>query len=512
MRTIIPLNSLASLGTVRAHALVRLAVLAATLCGTQMLAAQVPANAAPSATAHKPAHPHKRPAAAPKQPPALPATPPALMPRAPQTIAIKDAVELHAYQTASAQRNPKAKVEALESFLRTYPQSVAKSVVLDQLLDTYAEPDAYAEQQNRDRMLSAANRLLRADPSNLKAIFSSVFIERGQCSKMHNAHTCDDAAALAQRGLSAAKTADYSDDDWKKLTGAIYPVFHSAIALDDILSKKDVNAGISEYRTELMLYTNDQSKTAGLNDTLQLAELYSKPDSRDLLQAVWLYARAWDYAPPAYKTRIETNLEYYYKESHGGLDGLDAFKTQAAATTFPPGTLGSTPPVTPPAPELPHWPVNEKPDQASVTWDSQGLRIDAANSSLQQILKDVSTATGVKVEGMGSDERIFGAYGPGQARDVLSQLLQGSGYNVLMIGDQGQGTPRQIVLTARKTGGLEPAKAGQATTPEEDAEAEDQPQQGEPKPANPPYRPNFGPGGPHRNQPQDNPQTQRPPQ
>ena len=165
-------------------------------------------------------------------------------------------------------------------------------------------------------------------------------------------------------------------------------------------------------------------------------------------------------------------------------------------------------PATPPAPELPKWPANEKPVPAAITWDSQGLRIDAANSSLEQILKDVSTATGVKVEGMGSDERIFGAYGPGQARDVLSQLLQGSGYNVLMIGDQGQGTPRQIVLTARNTG-PEPAKAGPAT-PEEDAEAEDQPQQGEPRPANPPYRPNFGPGGPHRTPPQNNPQTQQP--
>jgi len=35
------------------------------------------------------------------------------------------------------------------------------------------------------------------------------------------------------------------------------------------------------------------------------------------------------------------------------------------------------------------------------------------------------------------------------ARDVLSELLDGSGYNVLMIGDQGQGTPRTLVLTAK---------------------------------------------------------------
>ncbi len=58
---------------------------------------------------------------------------------------------------------------------------------------------------------------------------------------------------------------------------------------------------------------------------------------------------------------------------------------------------------------------------------------------------------------MGQDQRIFGAYGPGPARDVLSQLLDGSGYNVLMIGDQGQGTPRRIVLSARPAGPAQPS-------------------------------------------------------
>jgi len=164
----------------------------------------------------------------------------------------------------------------------------------------------------------------------------------------------------------------------------------------------------------------------------------------------------------------------------------------------PPAPVVTPALVTPPAPELPNWPVKEKPNEASITWDSQGLRIDAANSSLEQILKDVSTATGVKVEGMGSDERIFGSYGPGQARDVLSQLLQGSGYNVLMIGDQGQGTPRQIVLTARNSGGPEPAKAGPATTPDEDTDVDEPPQQQEPRLGNPPFRPGFAPGGPPR--------------
>jgi hypothetical protein len=141
-------------------------------------------------------------------------------------------------------------------------------------------------------------------------------------------------------------------------------------------------------------------------------------------------------------------------------------------------------------PEAPHWPVNDKASDAAITWDSHGLRIEAANSSLHKILKDVSTITGAKVEGLGPDERVFGAYGPGLARDVLSQLLQGAGYNVLMIGDQGQGAPREIVLSSRNAG--EQAQPQEATPAnDDDAEPDEQPEEPVPVPRN-----GFGPGGP----------------
>jgi len=105
----------------------------------------------------------------------------------------------------------------------------------------------------------------------------------------------------------------------------------------------------------------------------------------------------------------------------------------------------------PPDPPPPDWPANDKAQPASVGWNGRELRVAAANSSLKQVLSDISTATGVKVDGGASDQRIYGTYGPGPARDVLSQLLEGSGYNVLMVGDQGEGTPREVVLTS-KTG------------------------------------------------------------
>jgi hypothetical protein len=136
----------------------------------------------------------------------------------------------------------------------------------------------------------------------------------------------------------------------------------------------------------------------------------------------------------------------------------------------------------PPQPETPQWPVNETPVKPAITWDSQGLRIEANNASLHDILNEVSAHTGAKVEGMGTDERVFGEYGPGAARDVISQLLHGSNYNVLMIGDQGEGTPRQIVLSARRTGTPANARANQDQQSDEDytpeePQADDQPVQ-----------------------------------
>ena len=145
---------------------------------------------------------------------------------------------------------------------------------------------------------------------------------------------------------------------------------------------------------------------------------------------------------------------------------------------------------------MPLWPVNETPAHASVTWDSKGLRIDAANSSLMQILTDVSTATGTKVDGLNADQRIFGAYGPGLARDVLSQLLQGSGYNVLMIGDEGQGAPRQILLSSRRTGAAMQTvnnNASNNNAADDDADVDEPPQVQQP-----PMRPGFAPGAPPR--------------
>jgi len=255
-----------------------------------------------------------------------------------QEITIKDPAEVAAYQTATTLTDPKAKAAALEDFLKKYPESVVKLPVLDLLLDTYGSLN------DTEHELATATSLLQLDPASLKALYYLVVIKKAQCIKPSDAPACDAAAALAQKGLAAPKPATTADDDWKKMTDAAYPIFHSAIGHDDSTAKKDFKAAEGEYKAELSLYSDDQSKSLGLLDTLELASAYSQPGpGQDLAQATWFFARAWDFAPASYKAKIEPELEGCYRRVHGKLEGLEAIKTKAAATTFPPPGLSITP-------------------------------------------------------------------------------------------------------------------------------------------------------------------------
>ena len=74
------------------------------------------------------------------------------------------------------------------------------------------------------------------------------------------------------------------------------------------------------------------------------------------------------------------------------------------------------------------------------------------------------------VDGFQQDQRVFGVYGPGNPTDILSSLLQDAGYNFLLVGSTEQGTPREIVLTARSGGGATsgPAQPASEDQPDED--------------------------------------------
>jgi tetratricopeptide (TPR) repeat protein len=313
---------------------------------------------------------------------------PALCAQAPSGQVSLPPAEFNAYQTATTETNPTAKAQALEEFLKTYPQSQVKKEVLDQLMDTYRQLN------DLDKELSACNRLLQIDPNDLKAILYSVMIKKSQCGKVNatgastDPQACSDSATLAQKGLTVTKPANVSDEEWKSETGFAYPQFHSAIALDDAAGKKDYADAVKEYTQALMLYSPQETESGnGLFDTYQLAQAYTKPDARDMQKAVWFYARVWNFAPPAYKAQIEPQLEYWYKRFHGGVDGLDAVKNAAKATVFPPADFKLKPAPTPP--EIVHNVITSTPDLTKLNLEDKEYILANGSPDDQQKLWSV---------------------------------------------------------------------------------------------------------------------------
>ena len=103
---------------------------------------------------------------------AAPAQTPAAAPQ--QKKEIKDPAEYNAYVGAIQQTDPTAQISGLEAFLAQYPNSVMKEDALETLMV------AYQKTNNQAKMLDAAQRILQANPNNLRALALLAYIKRAQ--------------------------------------------------------------------------------------------------------------------------------------------------------------------------------------------------------------------------------------------------------------------------------------------------------------------------------------------
>ncbi len=92
--------------------------------------------------------------------------------------------------------------------------------------------------------------------------------------------------------------------------------------------------------------------------------------------------------------------------------------------------------------------------RARVTYANGLLEVRADDSSLNQILRDISRQTGMKIIGGVADQRVFGSYGPAPAATVIQTLLDGAGTNILLQESRTH-APEQLVLSPQ-TGGATP--------------------------------------------------------
>jgi hypothetical protein len=134
----------------------------------------------------------------------------------------------------------------------------------------------------------------------------------------------------------------------------------------------------------------------------------------------------------------------------------------AGSAATPPSAPATTAAATAPS-------LLDKPAQpAKVTLSSGRLSVTADNSSLTDILHQLAATSGMTIDGLDQDTRVFGTYGPGAPRDILSSLLDGAGYNVMMIGNTATGTPRQLLLSVRSNAPITPQPAGRRAVEQDD--------------------------------------------
>lgn len=253
---------------------------------------------------------------------------------------IKDPAEYNAYITAFNQTDPTAKAQALEAFLQQYPNSVMKVQALELLMASYQQAN------NSQKTVDAAQRVLQADPNNLRSLAVLTFINR-QCALGGgpNAVQClTDAGRYGQQGLQAIQTAPapagVSADDWTKLKTQTAPIFNSAVGLAALQNKNYPAA-------QQALLAAVQSNPNDFTTVYQLAIAYLSQKPIDP-KGLWWVAKAVNLAQgsPA-QAQIANYGKRAYTVYHGGEDGWDQLVASAGQGTAPPADLNIAPAPTP---------------------------------------------------------------------------------------------------------------------------------------------------------------------
>jgi len=94
-----------------------------------------------------------------------------------------------------------------------------------------------------------------------------------------------------------------------------------------------------------------------------------------------------------------------------------------------------------------------------VTYENNQLTIVASNSTLADVLRAVRKTTGADIDVPAAPERVVTHLGPGPARDVLADLLNGSRFNYVLLGAAGNDTAlTRVVLVAKTEGATSPSQ------------------------------------------------------
>ena len=258
---------------------------------------------------------------------------------------IKDPAEYNAYVNALQQSAPAAKAQALEAFLQTYPNTVMKEDALVSLMG------AYQQAGNTQKTVDTANRVLQANPNNIRALALLAYYYRTLAAQggADAAKNADEAMQYGQKGLDALpntpKQEGMSDADFTKFHNELSAIFEGAVGFaalqkkDFALAQKDLRAAVEE---------ETQPNIADIYP-LATADLEAKPVNPE---GFWFIVKASQLAQGTGQQQILDYGRRKYIRYHGSEDGwADIVKqAQASQSVMPPAgfTVAAAPP--PPSP------------------------------------------------------------------------------------------------------------------------------------------------------------------
>ena len=251
---------------------------------------------------------------------------------APQKKEIKDPAEYNAYVGAVQQSDAAAKVSGLEAFLTQYPNSVMKEDALELLMG------AYQATGNQAKTLDTAQKVLQANPCNLRALALLAFTKQamavaGQNSQQNFAQ----AGQAGEKGLqclqTAAKPDGTSDADFQKLKSQTTAIFNAAAGLAAFQAKDYAKA-------EQYLRAAVEADPANLLNVYDLALSYlaTGPAEKDV-DGLFFIARAVNLAQGTGKDQIAKFGKSKYNKYHGSEEGWSELVAQTATTTLPPANF-----------------------------------------------------------------------------------------------------------------------------------------------------------------------------
>jgi hypothetical protein len=250
-----------------------------------------------------------------------PVPPPAPLPAPTPKKEIKDPAEYNSYVGAIQQPDPAAKIAGLQDFIQRYPNSAYKEDALEQLMALYQGMN------DGPKTMAMANQIMQSFPNNIRALALVVYSKRiaaqsGQ-NAQQNQQDLNDAKQLAERGLTALKTAakpeGMTDADFEKFKGQVATVFNGAAGLWSLQNKSYKDAQ-EHLRAAVNGNPND------FKDVYPLALAYLSPKPSQDVDGLWFAARSVHLAtaagfPQQNVTAISEFGRKRFIKYHGGEDG-----------------------------------------------------------------------------------------------------------------------------------------------------------------------------------------------